>query len=411
MNSRAPWMILSLVAAGLPAVPAPAIAQHQAPPTAAALVRCRTGLDAPCIQARVTLDTTGGALLSGLDSAAEAGAWIGWMGATRLVGPGVTVPAQVRPPLRLLVLLDRSGSMQGSGMAFTRITLRQFIQALDSTSIRVAVAGFESRDVARGIESAEFVAPARAADIVDAMQPDPAGNTALYAALLDGITRVNGAIAAEPGVRGAILLVTDGRNDVGHPRDDPGLASGPDGLAEASAAAERSGLRIWLLGVGSAPAQDELRTLAGAHGAALIASLDPNALADKLRGVSRELHDARALTFGMPGRVAFSLGRSAWLGAAAVQLGGRTALLQPLVWQPPVFALPAFTGVADSAALPAALNAALAAGDAGSDFHWLMAVLFGVAGLAGWVLIPRFFWRQEGVAPAQRLRARGWAES
>jgi hypothetical protein len=377
-----------------------AAAQHQGAPAPATLVRCGPGLDVPCMQARVPLDTTGAQLLAGFDSAGEATAWAGWIGTTRLVGPGVVVPERVSPPLRLLVLLDRSGSMRGQGIAYTRITLKAFIQSLDSASIRVAVAGFESRNVTAGIADVPFQSPARAADALEALPaPDLAGNTALYAALDAGITRVQRAVSAEPGTRGAILLVTDGRNDVGHPGDDAGLASGVEGLTAVRDAVQRSGQRVWLLGVGPTPAIDELRGLAGASGSVMIASLDPNAMARKLSDISRELHAARLLTFGVPGRASLALGRSAWVGAAAVEEDGKPILLHALQWQPPLFALPAFAGVADSASLPAALAPVLDAGSSAGT-PWLMALLFGLVGVAGWVLVPRLLWRQEVVLEA-----------
>lgn len=396
---------LVLAALASAAIATSATAQHQGPRAPATLVRCQRGAEVPCVRVLVPLDTASLSLLSGLDSAAEAAAWAGWIGTTRLVGPTVAIPSGVNPPLRLLVLLDRSGSMRGQGIAYTRITLKAFIQSLDSTSIRVAVAGFESRRVADGISAVPFQPPARAAEALEALPaPDIAGNTALYAALEAGVERVQRAVSAEPGTRGAILLITDGRNDVDHPGDDPGLASGAAGLAEARGAVERSGLRVWLLGVGPTPARDELRTLAGSGGSVMIASLDPNAMERTFGNISRELHAARVLTFGLPGRVSLTLGRSPWTGAVAVQPDDRPLLLQPLLWQPPYFAMPAFAGVADSALLPAALAPALAAG-AGTDTQWLMALLFGLIGVAGWVFIPRLLWRQEVVRPAAEAAA------
>ena len=137
---------LALALACIAVAPAQAPAQAPAP---VRLVRCAAGRDLPCLTTRVALAGPAAVAVARLDSATESRAWTGVLGGARLIGPGVSVPRPIEPPLRLLVLLDRSGSMIGEGIAFTRLTLRSFIMGLDSATTRVAVAGFESRDVAR----------------------------------------------------------------------------------------------------------------------------------------------------------------------------------------------------------------------------------------------------------------------
>jgi len=367
-------------------------------PVPVRLVRCVPGRDAPCLTARVALARGAAETLSALDSAAESRAWTGVLGGARLIGPGVTVPRRIEPPLRLLVLLDRSGSMIGEGIAFTRITLRSFIEGLDSATTRVAVAGFESRDVARGIDAARFLPPRDAARALEQLPaPDPQANTALYSALVGGVEHLAAARAATPGTQGAILLVTDGRNDVGHPRDDGGLLAGAEGLRQAAEAAARSGDGIWIMGVGGNLSSAEIATLAGERGSATTVSLDPNAMGARLAAIARELRGSRDLTFGVGGGAAAALARAPWAGTAAAWSGGKPVVTQTLAWRPPLFALPAYEGVAEAASLPPELRDVGASALAGG-MRWLMLLFFALSGAVLWLVLPRYVWARSAAA-------------
>lgn len=365
------------------------------------LVRCAARIDVPCLQARVPLDGRGLALLSQLDSAGEAHAWTGDLAGRMLIGPAVTTPHDVTPPLRLLILLDRSGSMIGDGIAYTRITLRSFIQGLDSGSVRVAIAGFESHDVNRLITETQFVSPAQAAEQLARLPtPDPRANTALYSALIAGGARVAAETRAAPGTQGAILLVTDGRNDVGHPRDDAGLLAGADGLRAATSALNGGGQRVWIMGVGKEIAVDTLRMLVGSNGSVTLASLDPNVMATRLATVSKELRRSRELIFAMPAGTEATLARTAWRGIAAAWVGNRQVTARALSWRPPLFAMPAYRGVAPASALTPALREALGAGSGGASVRWVLALFLALSGGAAWLLIPRLVWLRSADATA-----------
>lgn len=377
----------------------PLVAQHPDSAVALRLVRCARGSDVPCLEARVPLDQSSLALVSQLDSATEAHAWVGDLAGRLLVGPAVATAQTVVPPLRLLILLDRSGSMIGEGIAYTRSTLREFVEGLDSASVRIAVAGFESHAVAGGIATAEFVTPGAAAQALAALpKPDARANTALYSALVDGSARVARATAQAPGTQGAILLVTDGHNDVGHAGDDAGLLTGAAGLRAAVDAAAQAHQRVWIMGVGADVAADTLGMLVGDHGTATVASLDPNVMADRLRQVSRELRGARDLLFGMPAGSEVTLARTAWGGSAKVWIGNQPVLTRTLAWRPPVFAMPAYRGVANAAELTPTLSAALTVGR-GTNVRLLFAVFLGLVGVALWLLVPRLLWIRSAVLP------------
>lgn len=365
------------------------------------LVRCAPKLDEPCLQAHVPLDAHSLNVMSKLDSAAEAHAWTGDLAGRMLVGPVVSTSRAIVPPLRLLVLLDRSGSMRGEGIAYTRITLRNFIQDFDSNSVRVAVAGFESHNVTQTIGAARFVTPAQAAEQLARLQtPDPRANTALYTALVSGSELVASATGAAAGTQGAILLVTDGRNEVGFPGDDPNLLAGAAGLRAAKTAIAASHQKIWIMGVGHLIAADTLAMLVGDNGSVTVANLDPNVMAERLAGVSRELRGSRDLIFGMAAGTEATLARTAWGGTAVVSSAGRQLTVRPLSWRPPLFAMPTYQGVALASALTPILRDALGTGSAGGSMRWAMALFLALAGVAAWLLIPRLVWMRTADAPA-----------
>jgi hypothetical protein len=407
--------VRATIAAGLMALLAPAWSAAASAQTAAPLrlVRCAPGVDVPCLVTRVDLLRRDAALVGQLDSASESRAWTGDLGGKQLIGPGVTVPRRIDPPMRLLILLDRSGSMIGEGIAFTRLTLKSFIEGLDSTSVRVAVAGFESRNVIAGIDAARFVAPREAVRVLASLAaPDPAANTALYSALVEGSRQVSAAVAVAPGTQGAVLLVTDGVNDVGHARDDPGLLAGPGGLDHAAQALAASGHRIWILGVGRGLAAEELRTLAGVNGSTALAALDPNAMAERLSSISRELRASRELTFGVRGGDAAALARAPWSGTAAAWRDGHPLLVHALAWRPPLFALPAYEGVAPAGSLTPALQEAAVAGGTGGAAHALIALVLTLMGAVLGLVVPRYAWARRavpvglaGIAPVRAVRA------
>ncbi len=357
------------------------------------LLRCAPGADAACFRTSLPLAPAEARAVGAVDSATESTAWAGLLAGERLGGPGVYAPGQITPPLRLLVLFDVSGSMIGEGIAFTRVALASFVARLDTGSVRVAVAPWESRGVAASIRNAPFLSPLDAASVIRRIPtPDPQGNTALYSALTEGLARVDAAVAESPGTQGAVLLVTDGRNDVGHERDDAGLLSGPAGLAEAQAAVARSQHQLWVMGVGSNLAADELRALAGERGSATIVALDPTLLGKRLSTIARQLRGERAFVLGLPGGLAGRLARSARTGSLTFTGTAASGVKRAVAWRPPLVALPAYEGTVPAGALPGELAEAAAAGQAGFSSRWLIALVLVGAGCLLWLVIPRFVW-------------------
>lgn len=344
------------------------------------LVRCVAGRGLPCLQSVVTMRPGEGA--------PDSAGWAGRLGPLELRAPAVRASAPAEP-VSLLVLVDVSGSMAGGGMQAARSSLRGFLGALPAGTARVALAPFSSVQVAARIRQARFVAPAEAARQVDYL-PVPQGNTGLYSAVIEGLE----VLARERGAR-ALLVVTDGRNDVAGAGDDPGLLAGPAGQRAATGRVRESGIPVYLVGFGAGVDAAELRLLASSPGRDYTVPEDPVALARAFQRVGGELGATRQLTWVLP------VANRGWLARGALPYGAWSVPEQGGVrrdarWVPPLYALPAFEGVADSAA---AAGWALQ-GDAGTA--WRRAViLLALAGVLGllWIGVPRWTWG-ESAAPA-----------
>ncbi|HEY0155218.1 MAG TPA: vWA domain-containing protein, partial [Longimicrobium sp.] len=220
----------------LAALSSPASAQPE-------LVRCAEGRSVPCFRTRVDLTPAAAQELGTGDSAR----WRGSAGAVPFHEVDVRTVADAARPLVLLVLFDVSGSMAGEGMQQTRSALRAFLRGLGGSE--VAVAPFGSRDVTAAIRGARFGTPAEAEIGMDGLPP-PAGNTGLYSAVATGAEVLAARLRSAPkGAQGVLLVLTDGRNDVGHPGDEPGLLAGPEGRERAVDAVRGAGVPVWMVGI------------------------------------------------------------------------------------------------------------------------------------------------------------------
>jgi hypothetical protein len=70
---------------------------------------------------------------------------------------------------------------------------------------------------------------------------------------------------------------------------------------------------------------------------------------------------------------------------------------QTLSWRPPLFALPAYEGVAEAASLPAELRDVGVSGLAGG-MRWLMLLFFALSGAVLWLVVPRYAWARQATA-------------
>jgi len=369
----------------LVALSSPASAQPE-------LVRCAEGRSVPCFRTRVDLTSSAAQSLATGNSAR----WSGAAGAVPFREVDVGAVTDAGRPLVLLVLLDVSGSMAGEGMQQTHSALRAFLRGLGGSE--VAVAPFGSRDVTTGIRGARFGTPAEAEAGMDRL-PAPAGNTGLYSAVATGAEVLAVRLrTAPPGAQGVLLVLTDGRNDVGYPGDEPGLLAGPQGRERAVDAVRRGGVPVWMVGIGSGVDAGELAALAGPMGTAHTVAFDPVRLGRTLDELRGSLASARQVTAVLPADARARLAR----GEAEVRVEhafrGTPGTPHTTRWRPPLMALPAFAGVAGPSRPLATLAAVQDESPAGGTLpvFAMLATLLAVL----WWIVPPLIWPVRRAAAA-----------
>ena len=346
------------------------------------LVRCAAGRSVPCFQTRVALKP--GAALPG-DSAR----WTGAAGALGFREVDVRSVAGGERPLVLLVLFDVSGSMAGAGMQQTRSALRAFLRELGGSE--VAVVPFGSREVTAGIRGARFGTPAAAERQMDALPP-PAGNTGLYSAVATGAEVLAQRLQSAPaGAQGVLLVLTDGRNDVGHPGDEPGLLAGPEGRGRAVEAVRRARVPVWMVGIGNGVDAGEQAALAGPMGTPHTVEFDPVRLGRTLSGLRGALSTSRQITAVLPPWGRSRLAR----GEARLRVEHAGGEPYDTRWRPPLMALPAFAGVAS----PSKPLAALAMEDEPPGRTLLVFAFFASLLAILWWVVPALIWPVRGIGP------------
>ncbi|MDB4911370.1 MAG: von Willebrand factor type [Gemmatimonadetes bacterium] len=359
------------------------------------MVRCTDSSSVPCLRTTVPLRPE--EARAAVDSASE---WRGEISDIALLGGIARSTSSLAHPVTLLVLVDISGSMKGQGIELTRSALRTFISELPRGSVRIAVAPFASRNLAPQIRAATFTDPQSALAQVDAL-PQPEGNTGLYSAVEIGSEVVKGALQNAPkDAWGALLVITDGRNDV-RTGDDPGLLSGPAGRTAAVNAVVSSGSYVWLVGIGDAPDGADLQALAGTHGERYLVAEDPLLLHRVFTGIRDALFTTRALTYPAPtwararlarGIFPMTVSRGDGHGCCAAAVAGR--------WTPPLYALPAFSGVADSGTATAQAITSFEQGEARVGSNVLVFGFFALVALILWFVLPGMLWPDESVPMA-----------
>jgi Mg-chelatase subunit ChlD len=376
-------------------------AQQDASGLFARLVRCVPEAGAACLRIDVTLRPEEAARYAGL--AGDAGNWTGSVGTDQLPPPVVTVPAHSNLQLRMLILVDVSGSMAGSGLEVTRSALRSFLFDLPD-SVRVGIAPFQSRQVMQRIQSVAFVSRDSAFQQLESL-PEPAGNTALYSAAALGVET----LAAELDGLGAdawggLLLITDGVNDVGNTGDDAGLLAGPDGREIAKDALASDDIQPWLVGIGANVSAAELTALAGPGGITMLAGTDPLELGRAFAAIQAWLLTEREFLFVLPTGARTRLaGRE-----TPVELrfrsadGGVEEVVRTSRYRPPAFALPAFEGVGDASGLAESLIASPPGALLAIDPRWPLLLFFAALWLILWVAVPRVLWPIEVAEGAAR---------
>lgn len=385
----------------LAAVLATAPLAAQEPPAEATLLRCAEGSNRPCLTAGVRLTPEQLRTASGIRPDSLAGAWRArFLADTGLYARARRARGEEPQNNRLLLLIDVSGSMKNLGIGTVKLVVRDFLQSLDSLpkgSLKVAIAPFGSRQVAPRIAAAAFTSPEAAAQAIDRL-PDPeTENTGLFSA----VELATGRLAAElkqagPGAFGALVVITDGDNDVGHPGDDAGLLAGDQGLARAAQAVDRSPVVVNLIGIGNLNGQT-LATLAGSRGRKYLVTLDAYELAKPLAGVRDYFWSSWEVAVPL-GIAREGLGRGLAYLTPVLARGGQS-YSSPALWRPPVLALPAFGGVAPADFALATMERAT--GARGLDRRVPLALMVGVLLLLLWLVVPRLLWPPLAAVPAE----------
>lgn len=171
------------------------------------------------------------------------------------------------PVREILMLIDTSGSMNtrlpGVGQnrfAAAKDAARGLLKDFRDKVDYISIAKFDSHDVVSTIEAAEFVnTKARAESQIDALPP-PNGNTALYSATEAALKRLEERKRANPSRQFLLVVLTDGKNDVGHPKDDQ-LLLGENGLEIVMKKADEVGIPIYTIGLGESGTDFDARVL------------------------------------------------------------------------------------------------------------------------------------------------------
>lgn len=177
----------------------------------------------------------------------------------------------------ILLLFDVSGSMNYKDIQPDRFTVAKdaaegLVRGLGD-NYRVAVVPFESRQVKAKFDNAQFLSPQQAANGIRQLhQPDNKGNTALYSAMDFALDVLNNRKSESQDQ--SLIVLTDGKNDVGHSGDDQRLL-GDEGFDLVLRKIEKSNLRTFTIGLGKpntggqgdlAFEEDKLRKLASTYG-------------------------------------------------------------------------------------------------------------------------------------------------
>lgn len=383
----------------------------------AVLLRCREHSSAPCLVTTVGLDATAARRLLGAEPEALLAGWRAkFLGDTGLVARAERGIGDAGRPIRLFILVDVSGSMKYNlGIGTARLVLRQFLDtlgALPAEKVRVAVAPFGSVQVAPRIAAARFTTPDSAQAQVSQL-PDPEReNTGLYSAVELGARRVLEELKrSAPEGLGALVVITDGNNDVRNPGDDPGLLDGQAGLDVATRAINQDQLVPWIIGLqgdkGAPLNEAALTTLAGPRGRKYLVRVDAYELAKPLGEIRSLLWSSWEVAVPLAGTARQDLARGWTTLVPRITVGSVSVTSTPAAFRPPVVALPAFAGV-----VPASLSP-LGSGGGRSSESFLydrrvpLGLMLAVSLVLLWLVVPRVVWPPLAVqaAPAGAAKA------
>lgn len=393
----------AILSALLAAAPHLAAAQQ---PAAIRLIRCAPHSNAACVEVAFGLTRAERAAAAD-DSANGIGGWGGVLGTTRLIGPAVQPLRSRTVDRRLLVWIDHGSAMSGDALDFTRAAVAGLLAGADSAGERVALAGFSAAEGTAAIHDAPWQSASDARRVLDTLQADaPRSNAGLVAALGEAAARSKATLRSDPDADVTTVIVSSGADPSApppvvrrHGRRIPAPAPQVDSLPTALDALSAAGARVWIVEVNAAAAPT-IHDSTSWPVTLVHAAVNPNAIATVLAQALRESFDTRHLIFSVPLEGTSVLARTAARGTATWRAGTVGAIAQPLQWRPPLFALPAFQGVADSSLLTPAMREALLPGGIAEGNTLLIVLLLAIAVFAAWTLAPKLLWAR-AIAPEE----------
>src|SRR5262249_42083182 len=170
------------------------------------------------------------------------------------VSRGTTARAPARRSF--FILFDTSGSMSErlrGGETKHAVAKRQLERLADSMQEgvdQIAIAPFDSQQVAERIRAADFQSTrVGVRRQIAKLQPNPHGNTALFTAIYEALKILQPRTREDSQM--ALVVFTDGQNDVNHRGDDRGLLAGDSGLRVVTDLAQDVGVTIYTIGYGA----------------------------------------------------------------------------------------------------------------------------------------------------------------
>jgi hypothetical protein len=158
-----------------------------------------------------------------------------------------------------MLLVDISGSMlrRLSNSRITRfeaaqMAARHLLDGFQDGADTIAIVAFESRRVKEDIQNARFVNTENEAEqMIQALpRPTSENNTGLYSAVYEAMDLLKARKSQDPARQFQLIVLTDGKNDVNHPLDDPDLLDGEDGLRQVFVKRDQVGVEVYTIGFG-----------------------------------------------------------------------------------------------------------------------------------------------------------------
>jgi len=312
-----------------------------------------------------------------------------------------------------VLLIDASGSMlqrMPSGQTryeAAKSAAMRFLDGFEEGSDQVAVVPFESHGVVSTIRAAQFARTADEAAAQIRALPDPQvrNNTALYSAVDAALTVLE--TRADPTSEQVLMVLTDGKNDVGS-NDDPGLL-GDEGLPRVAERIAATAAEVVGIGLGNTQSID--REAMERISSRFYLVSDEASLA-RVFSFARELLLNRLhVTFLSPWADRASLAGKNIRARMLLRLpSGQDLESEETVWSTPQMGTPVFEGGCG----PAELKAVMVAPGAAESGGWmstlrpvLVFIGLGALLLALWFWVPRLVWPEQYLGNAPVVASRG----